>query len=42
MYAEANIVVDTNDETPEVTVETIIQALETEREPAGSAGDPGA
>lgn len=42
VYAEANIVVDTNDEPPEVTVEKIIQALETERQPAGSAGDPGA
>jgi shikimate kinase len=41
VYAEADIVVDTNDEPPEVTVEKIIGALESGRDAAGSTGDPG-
>ncbi len=41
VYAEANIVVDTNDEPPEVTVEKIIGALEPERAPAESSGEDG-
>jgi len=40
VYAEANIVVDTNDETPGATVEKIIKALDTGYGPAGIAGEP--
>ena len=38
VYAEADIVVDTNDEPPEITVKQIISALEPELESAGTAG----
>ena len=41
VYSEADIVVDTNDEPPEVTVEKIIGALDSKRQPAESAGGPG-
>lgn len=41
VYAEADIVVDTNDEPPEVTVAQIIGALESELESAGTVGDTG-
>ena len=39
VYAEADIVVDTNDEPPEVTVVQIIGALESQLGSAGTAGD---
>ena len=39
VYAEADIVVDTNDEPPEVTVVQIIGALESQPGSAGTAGD---
>ena len=41
VYAEADIVVDTNDEPPEVTVAQIIGALESDFESAGTAGGSG-